>query len=467
VIKLAYGRMLQDALDGSHGLPRARLAELAAGFGAVQAEVRRRRAAGEYGFYKLIDQGDTVREIKTFAEGLGQAHDHVLVLGIGGSALGAKSLLTALRRPAWNELDDEGREFFPRLTVLDNVDPTTVSAALQRIDPRRVLVNVISKSGGTAETMAQYLIVREWLEDALGDAAHRHLVFTTDPERGALREIATRDGIATLSLPPDVGGRFSVLSPVGLLPAALVGIDIEALLSGARRAVERAEADDLLKNPAALYAALHWAADTDLGARIDVLMPYTDRLREFAEWYRQLWAESLGKRVDRAGREVYTGPTPVAAIGATDQHSQVQLFMEGPFDKVITFAVVDDLGDDVRIPPPPEDVPGVAPLPPELGYLTGHTLGELLRAEYEATATALAQMGRMSCTLRFPDLSADTFGEAVMFFQIATGYAGVWYGIDPFDQPGVELGKKLTYAAMGREGYVRQPAPGAGDRDVV
>jgi glucose-6-phosphate isomerase len=164
---------------------------------------------------------------------------------------------------------------------------------------------------------------------------------------------------------------------------------------------------------------------------------------------------------------VYTGPTPVAAIGATDQHSQVQLFMEGPFDKVITFAVVDDLGEDVRIPPPPDDVPGVLPLPPDLAYLSGHTLGELLRAEYEATATALAQMGRMSCTLRLPDLSADTFGEAVMFFQIATGYAGVWYGIDPFDQPGVELGKKLTYAAMGREGYDRQPTTGTEDRDVV
>ena len=461
MIRLAYGRMFQDALDGRHGLPRARLAELAARFGAVQAEVRRRRAAGEYGFYRLVDQGDTVREIKTFSEGLGQAHDHVLVLGIGGSALGAKALLTALRRPAWNEWDDEGREFYPRLTVLDNVDPTTMNAALRRIDPRRVLVNVISKSGGTAETMAQYLVVRAWLEDALGAAAHRHLVFTTDPARGALREIASRDGIATLSVPPDVGGRFSVLSPVGLLPAALVGVDIESLLAGARHAVERAEADDLRKNPAALYAALHWAADTDLGARIDVLMPYTDRLREFAEWYRQLWAESLGKRVSREGGEVHAGLTPVAAIGATDQHSQVQLFMEGPFDKVITFAVVEDLGEDLAIPPPPGDVPGAVPLPPDLAYLAGHTMGELLRAEYEATAAALAQMGRMSCTLRLPDLTAATFGEAVMFFQIATGYAGVWYGIDPFDQPGVELGKRLTYAAMGRPGYDR-PKAGAG-----
>src|SRR5829696_6258011 len=262
--------MFREGLDREHGLSRDRVQELARRFAEVQAEVRRRRSAGEYGFYKLVDQGPTVRAIRTFAEGLGQAHDHVLVLGIGGSALGAKALLTALRRPGWNEWDDEGREFFPRLTVLENVDPTTVAAALRRIDPRRVLVNVISKSGGTAETMAQYLVVRAWLEDALGAASHRHLVFTTDPARGALREIASREGIATLDVPPDVGGRFSVLSPVGLLPAALVGIDIEALLRGAGAAVERADADQLLRNPAALYAALHWAADTELGARINV-----------------------------------------------------------------------------------------------------------------------------------------------------------------------------------------------------
>jgi glucose-6-phosphate isomerase len=450
--------MFQDALDGTHGLPRARLDELASKFGAVQAEVRRRRGADEYGFLGLVRQSETVREIKIFAEGLGQAHDHVLVLGIGGSALGAKALLTALKKPAWNEWDDDGRDFFPRLTVLENVDPTTVAAALRRIDPRRVLVNVISKSGGTAETMAQYLVVRAWLEEALGQAAYRHLVFTTDPERGALRELATKEGIATLRVPPDVGGRFSVLSPVGLLPAALVGIDIEALLAGALRAVERAENDDLRANPAALYAALHWAADSDLGARLHVLMPYTDRLKEFAEWYRQLWAESLGKRVDRGGRVVHTGPTPVGAIGATDQHSQVQLFMEGPFDKVITFAVVDDLGEDMPIPPRPD-------LPADLAYLPGHTLGGLLRAEYEATSAALSQMGRMNCTLRFPDLSAATLGEAIMFFQIATGYAGVWYGIDPFDQPGVELGKRLTYAAMGRPGFEVPARSSAGAAD--
>jgi glucose-6-phosphate isomerase len=464
VIRLAYGRMLRDGLDGEHGMPREQLADLARRFPAIRQEVQNRRAAGEYGFYGLVDQDPTVRAIKTFAEGLGQAHDHVLVLGIGGSALGSKALLNALRRPGWNEWDDEGREFFPRLTVLENVDPTSVAAALERIDPRRVLVNVISKSGGTAETMAQYLVVRAWLEKALGQAGHRHLVFTTDPSRGALRELAQRDRVPTLDVPTDVGGRFSVLSPVGLLPAALVGIDVDGLLSGARRALVRSQAHDLLQNPAALYAALHWAADVNLGARVHVLMPYTDRLREFAEWYRQLWAESLGKRVDRSGRVVHLGPTPVAAVGATDQHSQVQLFMEGPFDKVISFVTVEDFGVDVPIPNRAEIAEA---LPPDLAYLGGHTLTELLRAEYQATSAALAQMGRMNCTLRFPNLSAETMGEAIMFFQLATGYAGAWYGIDPFDQPGVELGKRLTYAAMGRPGYQTEPRQAAASPDEV
>jgi glucose-6-phosphate isomerase len=459
-MKLSFGRMMQDGLDGDHGISRARLEDLEARFSSVQSEIQTRRADGEYGFYSLAEQKATVKSIASFAEGLGQAYDHVVVLGIGGSALGAKALLNALKPPAWNELDDEAREFYPRLTVLDNVDPGTMRAALQRIDPRRVLVNVISKSGGTAETMAQYLIVRKWLEDAMGSGAVRHMVFTTDPNKGALREIALSDGIATLDVPPDVGGRFSVLSPVGLLPAALIGIDIAELLDGARVAVDNASETHLLKNRAALYSALLWTADSTQGARIHVVMPYSDRLREFSEWYRQLWAESLGKREDRRGHSVFTGPTPLAAIGATDQHSQVQLFMEGPYDKVITFVTLEDPGEDLPIPQREN-------LPAELAYLAGHQLGGLLRAEYEATAAALASEGRMNMTLTLPKLDAKAMGELIMFLQIATGYAGVWYGINPFDQPGVEKGKQLTYAAMGRPGFELQPVKNRRNGDIA
>ncbi len=456
MIKLQYGRMLEDGLDGGidgeRGLSRTRLAELTRRFPSVQADVRARRAAGELDFYDLAHQDATVREIRAFAEGMGQAHDHVLVLGIGGSALGTKALLNALRKPAWNELDDEARDFYPRLTVLENVDPVTVQAALGRIDPRRVLVNVVSKSGGTAETMAQYLVVRQWLEQALGPAAARHFVFTTDPGHGALRTIAREEGIPALAVPPGVGGRYSVLSPVGLLPAALVGIDVEALLRGAARAVERAEADALLANAPALYAALLWAADTWHGARIHVVMPYADALREFAEWYRQLWAESLGKRLDRRGELINAGPTPVGAIGATDQHSQMQLFMEGPYDKAITLVDVEHHAVDVTIP-------RRAGVPDELAYLGGHSLQELLRAELEASSSALARSGRMNMTLRLPDLGAESMGELLMFFQLACGYAGAWYNVNAFDQPGVELGKRLTYTAMGRPGFSEPIAP--------
>ncbi|MGE0352488.1 MAG: glucose-6-phosphate isomerase [Gemmatimonadales bacterium] len=452
-MKLTFGRMFQDGLDADHGLPRSRLQELIKRFRDIQAEVRARRSEGEYGFYSLADQAANLKNIRSFAEGLGQAHEHVLVLGIGGSALGTRALLNSLKSPAWNELDDEARDFFPRLTVLDNVDPGSVAGALARIDPRRVLVNVVSKSGGTAETLAQYLVVRQWLEDVLGAAAYRHFVFTTDPTSGALREIARKEGIATLEVPPEVGGRFSVLSPAGLLPAALVGIDIGDLLTGARRALEEAEQDDLQENRAALFAALLWAADATEGARIHYLMPYTDRLREFAEWYRQLWAESLGKRLDRRGQVVHAGPTPVGSIGTTDQHSQMQLLMEGPFDKVVSFITVDEFENDVAIP-------AREGLPEELQYLQGHTLGQLLRAEYEATAAALASQGRMSMTLRLPRVDAESMGELFMFFQLAAGYAGAWYGVNPFDQPGVELGKRLSYAALGRPGYELSAASG-------
>jgi glucose-6-phosphate isomerase len=460
-MKLDYSRILSDRLDGEHGLLRPRLDELVRRFPEVLGEVEGRRRAGEYGFYRLGEQEATVAAITRFAEGVGQAYDHVLVLGIGGSALGTRALVNALRPPAWNELSDEARDFFPRITVLENVDPVSVASALRRIDPRRVLVNVISKSGGTAETLAQFLVVRQWLDQALGpDAANRHLVLTTDPERGPLRAIASREGIAALEVPPEVGGRFSVLTPVGLLPAALVGIDIAGLIAGAAREVERAGREDLLKNPAALFAALHWAADAWLGARIHVLMPYSDRLREFAAWYCQLWAESLGKRVDRRGGVIFTGPTPVAAIGATDQHSQVQLYMEGPFDKLVTFIRIEHTGEDVAIPRREN-------LPEELAYLPGHTLAELLGAEQDATSAALARMGRMSVTLSLPALSAETFGELIMFYQVATGFAGAWYGVNPFDQPGVELGKRLTFAALGRPGFSREPDPRGGTPDIA
>jgi glucose-6-phosphate isomerase len=444
-ITLDYNNMLAPRLGG-RGIDPAKLDALADRFREAHADTARRRDSGELGFFALPDGGETVDAIRQFAEGAGQAFSNVVVLGIGGSALGTTAMRSALKHPLWNELDDEARDFYPRLYVLDNVDPATFGPFLDHIDLRRTLFNVVSKSGGTAETMSQYLIVRERLQAELGDGYTRHLLFTTDPEKGVLRALANEEGVATLPVPGNVGGRFSVLSAVGLLPAAMVGIDIRELLAGAREMAERCATDELRKNPAGIFAALQYLADTELDANVHVMMPYSDRLRDVADWFRQLWAESLGKQHTRGGEETFAGPTPVKALGATDQHSQVQLYVEGPFDKTITFLAERDGGEDVQIP-------HAYPQHAELSYLGGHSMGELLRTEMLATEAALAQRGRMNMTIEVPRVDARSLGGLFMLLQMATVYAGHLYGVDPMDQPGVELGKQLTYGIMGRPGF--------------
>jgi glucose-6-phosphate isomerase len=446
-ISFDYSCMLAPQLSG-RGIKAELLDRLNARFSSVHAAVESARAAGEIGFLKLPYARDVLREIVPFAEKTGQAFDTVVVLGIGGSALGTLALQHALRPPHWNELNDEQREYYPRLYVLDNVDPTTIGPLLARLDLRRTLFNVVSKSGATAETMAQFLIIREKLQAALHDedGYRGHLIFTTDPSKGVLRELANAENIAVLPVPADVGGRFSVLSAVGLLPSALIGIDVTALLDGAAAMDERCRAAALKDNPAGMFASLQYAADSTLNAPIHVMMAYSDRLYMFADWFRQLWAESLGKTHARDGSEVHRGPTPVKALGATDQHSQVQLYMEGPFDKTITLLACREFETDVEIPRLYENVEA-------LSYLGGHTLGELLNAERVATQQALTASGRMNMTIELPSINAHTVGQLLMMLQIATVYAGGLYDVDPFDQPGVELGKQLTYGLMGRAGY--------------
>jgi glucose-6-phosphate isomerase len=330
--------------------------------------------------------------------------------------------------------------------VVDNPDPSTMRGLLEGIDPARTLFNVISKSGATAETMAQYLVVREVVEHAVGDGnARGHFLFTTDPAKGVLRRIGEAEEIPMLPVPENVGGRFSVLSPVGLLPAAVCGIDIDALLAGAARMEERCRTDRLADNPAGTLATLLHHADTAWGRPIHVLMPYSDRLRSLALWFQQLWAESLGKARTLAGEVRPTGPTPVPALGATDQHSFLHLMMEGPQDKVVVFVEVEDHGGDMTIP-------GRHPEMPELSYLGGHSLGELINTERRATAEALRLEARPNATFHMPRVSSETVGEMLMLLQVATVYAGALYGVDPLDQPGVELSKRLTYGLMGRDG---------------
>jgi glucose-6-phosphate isomerase len=354
---------------------------------------------------------------------------------------------------------DEERDHFPRLYFLENADPDSTHELLARLDLRRTLFNVISKSGGTSETLAQLQIIEDRLNTAVGnDAARGHLIFTTDPEQGELRRLSNEKGIPALPVPPNVGGRFSVLSPVGLLPAAITGIDIESLLAGAGRNGGQVPGRPTDGEPAGMLATLLHAADDELGCSTHVLMPYADRLQTASLWFQQLWAESLGKRQidpadltasqeaegpDRAAHGV--GPTPLAALGAVDQHSLLQLLMEGPADKVVVFVRIRTR--EIALP-----IPGLHPEYAALSLLGGHTLEELLDVERRATTEALRKAGRPSLTLEMERLDARSFGAFLMLFQVATVIAGELYGVNPLDQPGVELSKILTRQILSGDG---------------
>jgi glucose-6-phosphate isomerase len=444
-LRFDYGNLMSARVEG--GVDPALLeGALAEAFGRAHGAVERSRASGVLGFLDLPYASETAERVRELADGFAQWFEDVVVLGIGGSGLGAIALKEALLGPFWNDRSAEDRDHFPRLHVVDNPDPLTFHALLERVDPARTLFNVVSKSGTTAETMAQYLVAKARVEAAVGaDKARGHFLFTTDPVRGVLRQIGDAEGVPMLPVPENVGGRFSVLSPVGLFPAAVCGVDLAALLGGAAAMEERCRTSSLADNPAGLLASLLHHADVEQGRPIHVLMPYADRLRPLALWFQQLWAESLGKATTLDGRARPTGPTPLASVGATDQHSLLQLLMEGPHDKIVLFVHVDDPGVDVAIPSAHAEIPA-------LSYLFGHSLGELLATERVATAEALRRAGRPNATLHLPRVDARALGQVLMLFQIATVYAGALYDVDPLDQPGVELGKQLTYGLMGREG---------------
>lgn len=437
-ICIDYSNMIGDSVGG---MTESEWSSAAEQFEAAHAGFTALRKGGTVGFADIVRDNSLRDQATGFAARAKGRYDDVVVLGIGGSALGPIALRTALRPSGWNMLSDEARGGCPRLHVLDNVDPETIAALLTRVKLPRTLFIVTSKSGGTAETMSQFMIVHEALT-RMGQAPKSHIVFVTDPAQGALRPLAQSSGIPALDIPPGVGGRFSVLTPVGTLPAALIGIDVARMLEGAAEMAARCDTDRLPDNPAGVYGTLQWLADTRHGRTINVFMPYSDPMRDFAAWFVQLWAESLGKHKPDGSS---VGQTPLAALGATDQHSQVQLFMEGPKNKVVTFVAVDERGTDLTIPR------GFAEVK-ELGYLCGHTLAELIGIEQRATAGALAKRGRPNLTIHLERVDEWHVGGLVMLLELATAYAGQLYGVDAFNQPGVELGKQFAYALLGRPG---------------
>ena len=438
-LTLDYTNMLSRAV-GPNGITEE---EFISGWSRAASALKSLREKRDQLRWRDLPYNQTaiVREIKATAEWVRNSCESFVVLGIGGSALGPIAVQQALNHPRWNELPREKRNG-PKLYVEDNIDPERMAALFDVIDPEKTIFNVITKSGSTSETMAQLLTVMRTLLDLYGeDRLKERLIATTDCEKGNLIGIAKKYGLRTFYVPEGVGGRFSELCPVGLLPAAVCGIDIETMLAGAALMDARCDNEEIGKNPALMYAMLEVLA-MEKGANVGVLMPYADSLKYFADWYAQLWAESLGKKKG----EERVGQTPVKALGVTDQHSQVQLYTDGPFDKTVTFLGVEKYRTAFEIPHAADDYPNVA-------FLSGHTFNELISAERRATEHAVTASGHMNKTILLPEVNAETIGQLIMFFELATAYAGEMLGINAYDQPGVEEGKNMTYALLGKKGY--------------
>ncbi len=388
---------------------------------------------------------ETIWYIKEFAAKVQGQFENVLVLGIGGSALGGIAVTEALLKPYWNILTPEQRNNFPRIFFVDNIDPDTINGLLEVIDLKKTLVNVITKSGSTAETMSAYMIIKDVLEKELGDDYRNNIVATTDKEVGVLRQLSDQEGYKTFVVPDDVGGRFSVFSAVGLLPFALVGIDIDEIISGIKNIDLELKNTDIFRNIAAQNALIHYLMDTKKDKNLSVMMPYSSRLKYVSDWYVQLWAESLGKEVDRDGNVVHIGPTPIKALGATDQHSQIQLYNEGPNDKLINFIRVKEFDTTLQIPKTFEYT--------GIGYLCEKTINDLMNAEADSTKVALTDYKRPNVTISLPKVNAYHLAQLLYMLEVQTAIAGELYNIDTFNQPGVEQAKNYTYALMGRRGY--------------
>ncbi|MFH1652792.1 MAG: glucose-6-phosphate isomerase [Pseudomonadota bacterium] len=421
MLKIDFSNCYDDKI-GEEGISKEDVNAISSGLKDTISQLSKWRESQDAIFFDYPATPGLCEPFKQASRDYFSKYENLVVLGIGGSALGLSFLAGALLPPFYNQFS-KGMKLF----VCDNVDPDSFSKLMNSINLKKTLFNVISKSGGTVETASQFFLIAERLKAVMGEDWRKNLILTTDPERGLLRAYAYKYGIRAFDIPSKLGGRFSVLSAVGLLPAAIMGINVEGLIRGALTAREYCELASLDENPALHLAAISYLMDVKRKKNISIMLPYADSLKLFADWYAQLWGESLGKE----GK----GTTPMKALGATDQHSQLQLYMEGPNDKLITFITAEKFR---------EKTDKIIPLMEGFDYLVGKDLGDLINAEALATSGALTQAKRPNITIKLPSLSSQSIGELIFLYETVTALTGALYQINPFDQPGVEIGKKLT-----------------------
>ncbi|MGB9769546.1 MULTISPECIES: glucose-6-phosphate isomerase [Caldisericum] len=379
-----------------------------------------------------------VYEINNYASYIREKFDNLVVIGMGGSILGNELLHYSVNGIYSNFVKPK------KVYFIDNIDPETNLTLIQTLDLKKTFFNIITKSGSTSETLLNLLLLVDILKKE-GLNPKEHFLFTTDPEKGLLRKLSNELEIKTYPIHPKVGGRYSVLSHVGLFSAAFEEINIEKLLLGAKERKEKFLNKEPIENSEMLFALTQYKFFKEKDVNINVIFSYSDGLEYLGKFYEQLLAESIGKKFSRDGKEIYAGITPVVARGPYHQHSTLQLFMEGPYDKLIIFVVPKKFRKDADI------YNSLGYL--ELDFLTGKHYSELLLNEYIATKMALTQNGRPNVSIEIEKIDEENLGRLIYFMELEVLALGELLNINPIDQPSVEIGKRFTHALMGDKNY--------------
>jgi glucose-6-phosphate isomerase len=436
-IRLDFNHMMSESIGGP-GIQRAEIDELRPQLSQIHRGLSDLYRLGQMPFLELPSRQDLLAAVQERTRVLRRRFEKALVLGIGGSALGPRFLIDSLG----------GNDAF-RVTVCDCLDPRAWAQISEENEPAKTVLIAVSKSGKTLETWAAFIYFVEKFRKVLGDRVWENVAVVTAPHEGPLRRLAKERGLASFEIPPGVGGRFSVLSPVGLFPAALSGVDVESLLAGARRMEERCHTDDPWMNPALMSAALHHRYAAGRSRNVRILLSYGEGLKEYAPWFAQLWAESLGKRTtlnEKDGKAFPQASTPVCSTGPQDQHSQLQLHLDGPEDKVVTFLGVEEEAREETLPSTPE---WASVLAPDGASLEKRGIHELQTASRLATEEALRASGRPNQTILLKRLDAYSVGQLLMMAELETVYAGQLLNVNPFDQPAVEQIKRNVREFLG------------------
>ncbi len=432
--KLVYdfSNLLGDNLGNKKALSRQEICENSYIASEILANVFVNSTPEHKAVFDILDEVNLAK-IKQLAGDVRNECEDFVVLGIGGSSLGSCAIFNALKNIGYNYQPREIRGA-PRFFVEDSVDPESVAGLLAMIDLEKTIFCVVSKSGKTTETLTQFLYMRDLCETKFGENWVKHFVILTDDNENFLHNYAKANGLRTLLIPTKLGGRYSVLSAVGMFPSAVLGLDVEAIISGAKSMLEIGKRQNIWEN-APLLSALCNFFNYKKGSNITVMIPYSESLSVFDDWFCQLWGESIGRNVTADGRALTgderIGQTPIQVTGPSVQHSQFQLYLEGPDDKTFTFVGIKNFKQDLALPSQLGEVFGKNISP-------GRTFGDLLNVERVSAERSLKLFKKPSESIIVERLDEDSMGKLFMFFILKMLFTGALLNINPFGQPAVE-----------------------------